>query len=237
MLQLDLVCSGYGKAEVISDVSFEVKKEDIVSIIGANGAGKSTLLKTISGVVQCTSGNIIFEEKRITQAPPHQRVEQGIIHVPEGRQVIAELSVHDNLILGCYVNYAKLGRTGRKSLMDYVCSVFGVLGKRMNQLSGTLSGGEQQMLAIARALMSEPRLLLLDEPSLGLAPIIVNDVLQVVSNLNKAGLTVLMVEQNAQIALEMADWAYVLEVGRISLQGKGLDLLEDENVKKSYLGI
>ena len=237
MLQLDLVRSGYGKAEVISDVSFEVKKEDIVSIIGANGAGKSTLLKTISGVVQCTSGDISFEEKRITQAPPHQRVEQGIIHVPEGRQVIAELSVHDNLILGCYVNYAKLGRAGRKRLMDYVCSLFGVLGKRMTQLSGTLSGGEQQMLAIARALMSEPRLLLLDEPSLGLAPIIVNDVLQVVSELNKAGLTVLMVEQNAQIALEMADWAYVLEVGRISLQGKGLDLLEDENVKKSYLGI
>jgi branched-chain amino acid transport system ATP-binding protein len=237
LLRLELVHSGYGKAEVISDVSFEVKKKSIVSVIGANGAGKSTLLKTISGVVECTSGDIMFEGNEIKQIPPHRRVERGIIHVPEGRQVIAELSVQDNLTLGCYLNYAKLGRAGRKRLMDDVCGLFPVLGNRMNQLAGTLSGGEQQMLAIGRALMSEPKLLLLDEPSLGLAPIVVNEVLKVVSELNRAGLTVLMVEQNAQIALEMADWGYVLEVGRVSLQGKGMDLLENENIRKSYLGI
>jgi branched-chain amino acid transport system ATP-binding protein len=237
LLELELVRSGYGKVQVIRDVSFEVKQGNIVSIIGANGAGKTTLLKTISGVVTKRGGDITFEGKRINDLPPHRRVEQGIILVPEGRQVIAELSVYDNLTLGCYRNYVKLGRAGRKKLMDYVCGLFPVLGRRMTQLAGTLSGGEQQMLAISRALMSEPKLFLMDEPSLGLAPIVVSEVLKVVTDLNKEGLTVLMVEQNAQIALEMADWAYVLEVGRISLEGKGVDLLENENIKKSYLGI
>jgi branched-chain amino acid transport system ATP-binding protein len=237
LLQLEHVHSGYGKAEVISDVSFGVKKENIVCIIGANGAGKSTLLKTISGVVPCKSGQVILEGNEINHVPPHRRVELGMIHVPEGRQVIGELSVHDNLLLGCYRNFSKLGRAGRKKLMDYVCQLFAVLGVRMNQLAGTLSGGEQQMLAIGRALMSEPRLLLLDEPSLGLAPIIVSEVLDVVSDLNKKGLTVLMVEQNAQIALELANWAYVLEVGRVVMKGTGKNLLEDSNIKKSYLGI
>jgi branched-chain amino acid transport system ATP-binding protein len=237
LLELELIRSGYGKVEIIRDVSVGVKEGSIVSIIGANGAGKTTLLKTISGVVSNTGGDIIFEGEQINDIPPHRRVELGIILVPEGRQVIAELSVHDNLILGCYRNYAKLGRAGRKKLMDYVCELFPVLGHRMTQLAGTLSGGEQQMLAISRALMSEPKLFLMDEPSLGLAPIVVSEVLKVVTDLNKQGLTVLMVEQNAQIALEMADWAYVLEVGRISLEGKGTDLLEDENIKKSYLGI
>ncbi len=222
---------------MIKDVSLEVKKGQIVSVIGANGAGKSTLLKTISSVARCMEGQIFFEERNITKFAPHKVVELGIIQVPEGRQIISELSVRENLVLGCFVNHVRLGKAGRQRLLDYVCDLFPILVARMEQIAGTLSGGEQQMLAVGRALMGEPKLLLTDEPSLGLAPKVVDFVSDVLLELNKRGMTILLVEQNAMIALEMAQWAFVLEGGRIVLQGSGKELLEDENVKKSYLGI
>jgi branched-chain amino acid transport system ATP-binding protein len=238
MLGLENIYSGYGQVNIIDDVSLEVKEREIVSIIGANGAGKSTLLKTISGLVRQTSGKIFLAGSDISHLPPHKRIDRGISQVPEGRQVIAELTVRENLILGCYLKYDKLGGSGRQRLINNVHALFPILAKRMNQMAGTLSGGEQQMLSISRALMGEPNLLLLDEPSQGLAPLIVHGVLKVLVELNKnEGLTILMVEQNAVIALEVSNRAYVLEVGRISLQGKGTDLIQDDNVRKSYLGI
>jgi branched-chain amino acid transport system ATP-binding protein len=195
------------------------------------------LLKTLSRVLPCKQGRIAFNEIEITRLPPHRVVEHGIIQVPEGRQVVAELTVRENLLLGCYLKYSALKKVGRKRLMDNVCRLFPILEDRMNQISGTLSGGEQQMLAVGRALMAEPKLLLTDEPSLGLAPLVVDTVCRVLQELNKGGLTLLMVEQNALIALEMAQRAYVLEGGKIVLEGKGRDLLRDDKVRESYLGI
>ena len=237
MLQLEHVHSGYGQVNVLTDVSLEVNGGDIVSLIGANGAGKSTLLKTVSALIRCREGRILYDGKDISKLSPHKIVELGIIQVPEGRQVIGELTVRENLLLGSHIKFAQLGRTGRKRLIDEVCSIFPILRQRINQIAGTLSGGEQQMLAIGRALMGEPKLLLTDEPSLGLAPIIVDDVCKVLLKLNEDGLTLFMVEQNALIALEMAKVAYVLEGGKISLQGKGSDLLHDDKVRESYLGV
>jgi branched-chain amino acid transport system ATP-binding protein len=237
LLRLEHIHSGYDQVEIITDVSLEVLDGEIVSIIGANGAGKSTLLKTLSRVLPCKQGRIAFNEIEITRLPPHRVVEHGIIQVPEGRQVVAELTVRENLLLGCYLKYSALKKAGRKRLMDNVCRLFPILEDRMNQISGTLSGGEQQMLAVGRALMAEPKLLLTDEPSLGLAPLVVDTVCRVLQELNKGGLTLLMVEQNALIALEMAQRAYVLEGGKIVLEGKGRDLLRDDKVRESYLGI
>jgi len=237
LLQLEHVHSGYGQVNVLTDVSLEVNGGDIVSLIGANGAGKSTLLKTVSALIRCREGRILYDGKDISKLSPHKIVELGIIQVPEGRQVIGELTVRENLLLGSHIKFAQLGRTGRKRLIDEVCSIFPILRQRINQIAGTLSGGEQQMLAIGRALMGEPKLLLTDEPSLGLAPIIVDDVCKVLLKLNEDGLTLFMVEQNALIALEMAKVAYVLEGGKISLQGKGSDLLHDDKVRESYLGV
>ena len=237
MLRIEHVHSGYGQIDVLADVSLEVRAGEIVSIIGANGAGKSTLLKTISALLRCKEGKIFFGERDITELPPNRVVDLGIIQVPEGRQVIGELTVRENLLLGCYLKYATLGRTGRHRLMDEVCALFPILKNRMNQIAGTLSGGEQQMLAIGRALMGEPKLLLVDEPSLGLAPLVVNAVCEILVDLNKNGLPLLMIEQNALVALEMAHRAYVLESGRISMEGKGADLLHDDKVRESYLGV
>ena len=237
MLRLEQVRSGYHQIEIIAGVSIEVNHGEIVSLIGANGAGKSTLLKTISALLPCREGKILFDETDITKLSPHKIVALRIIQVPEGRQIIGELTVRENLILGCYLKHAKLGRGGRKRLMDGVCNLFPILGDRIDQIAGTLSGGEQQMLAIGRALMGEPKLLLTDEPSLGLAPLIVDMVCGVLRELNKNGLTLLMVEQNALIALEMAQRAYVLEGGKIVLHGTGRDLLGDDMVRKSYLGV
>jgi branched-chain amino acid transport system ATP-binding protein len=180
---------------------------------------------------------MVFDGTDITKFPPHKIVEQGIIQVPEGRQIISELTIRENLHLGCYSKYKSLGKAGRKRLIDYVCDLFPVIRERMGQVAGTLSGGEQQMLAIARALMAEPKILLCDEPSLGLAPKIVSSLCEVLLELNKRGLTILMVEQNALIALEMAERAYVLEGGRVTLEGKGSDLLHDDKVRKSFLGV
>jgi branched-chain amino acid transport system ATP-binding protein len=237
VLQLENVNSGYGAVRIINKVSLKLNKEEIVSIIGANGAGKSTLLMTISGLVPCDSGQISFDGENITNLPPHKIVDLGIIQVPEGRQIISELTVRENLTLGCYAKYHALGAKGRKRLFDYVCNLFPILDKRMEQIAGTLSGGQQQMLAIGRALMGEPRSLLLDEPSLGLAPIIVDEVCQVLQALNKNGLAILMVEQNTLIALEFAQRAYCLEGGRIALEGQCYDLLHNDDVRKIYLGL
>lgn len=237
MIRLERVHSGYGQVNVLTDVSLEVKDGEIVSIIGANGAGKSTLLKTISALLPCKGGKIFFDDKDITALPPHKIVDLGIIQVPEGRQVIGELTVRENLLLGCYLKHVKLGKTGRNRLIEEVCALFSILKERMNQIAGTLSGGEQQMLAIGRALMGEPKILLTDEPSLGLAPMVVDAVCNVLVKLNQSGLTLLMVEQNALIALEMAERAYVLEGGKIALEGKGRDLLHNDKVRESYLGV
>ena len=237
MIRLEGVHSGYGQVNVLTGVSLEVRDGEIVSIIGANGAGKSTLLKTISALLHCKEGKILLGDMDITALPPHKIVDLGVIQVPEGRQVIGELTVRENLILGCYLKHTKLGKAGRQRLIDEVCALFPILKERINQIAGTLSGGEQQMLAIGRALMGEPKLLLTDEPSLGLAPLVVDAVCQVLVKLNQGGLTLLMVEQNALIALEMASQAYVLEGGRITMEGKGKDLLHNDKVRESYLGV
>jgi branched-chain amino acid transport system ATP-binding protein len=237
VLEIKNVNSGYGPVQIIKQVSLMLNDGEIVSIIGANGAGKSTLLMTISGLVHCDSGQIFFDGQDITNMPAHNIVKLGLIQVPEGRQVIGELTVKENLILGCYLKYNALGSVGRKKLIDYVCDLFPILGNRLTQISGQLSGGEQQMLAIGRALMGEPKTLLLDEPSLGLAPIIVDEVCRVLKELNKTGISILMVEQNTLIALEFAQRSYCLEGGAIALEGKSCDLLHNDDVRKIYLGI
>jgi branched-chain amino acid transport system ATP-binding protein len=237
LIELKGVHSGYGRLKVIYDISLQVKEGTIISIIGANGAGKTTLLKTILGVLPCIKGEILFKDFNITDLKPYRRVDLGIIMVAEGHRVIRELSVQENLFLGCYRNYSKQGKQGRKRLMDYVYNLFPALRGRMHQISGTLSGGEQQMLAVGQALMAEPTLLLLDEPSLGLAPILIDMLLKVVRELNRKGLTVLMVEQNATLALEMSEWGFVLENGSITIRGSASDLLSNDNIKKSYLGM
>ncbi len=236
MLQLEKVCAGYGPIEVIHEISLSVAKGEIVSVIGVNGAGKSTLLRTISALVPCRKGRITFEGKDITHYPPHKVVEIGLIQVPEGRQVFAPLTTYENLLLGCYTKYRKLGGKGRERLLKFVFDLFPVLAHRRNQTAGTLSGGEQQMLAIGRALMAEPRLLLLDEPSLGLAPVVVETIDQVLRQLNREGLTILLVEQNALMALGTANRAYVVDVGRVALEGEAKKLLDDDKVREVYLG-
>lgn len=238
MLSLKNVQSGYGPVTIIWDVSLTVGKGEIVSMIGANGAGKTTLLKTISGLVGCTGGVISFEGEEIQKKAPYEIVDRGIIQVPEGRQIINEFTVKENLLMGCYRRHNELGQKGRDKLLSYVCELFPILEERMDQLAGTLSGGQQQMVAISRALMGQPKIMLTDEPSLGLAPMIVEQVCNVLVELNKnKGLTVLLVEQNAMVALEMANRAYVLEGGRTILEGSGMELLNNDKVREGYLGV
>jgi branched-chain amino acid transport system ATP-binding protein len=238
VLNLKNVQSGYGPVTIIWDVSLKVGKGEIVSMIGANGAGKTTLLKTISGVVGCTGGSIIFEGEEIQKKAPHEVVDRGIIQVPEGRQIINEFTVKENLLMGCYRRHKELGQKGREKLLAYACELFPILEERLDQLAGTLSGGQQQMVAISRALMGQPKIMLTDEPSLGLAPMIVQQVCDVLVELNKnKGLTVLLVEQNAMVALEMANRAYVLEGGRTILEGSGTELLNNDKVREGYLGV
>lgn len=238
MLNLKNVQSSYGPVTIIWDVSLKVGKGEIVSMIGANGAGKTTLLKTISGVVGCTGGTITFEGEEIQKKAPHEVVDRGIIQVPEGRQIINEFTVKENLLMGCYRRHKELGQKGREKLLAYACELFPILEERMDQLAGTLSGGQQQMVAISRALMGQPKIMLTDEPSLGLAPMIVQQVCDVLVELNKnKGLTVLLVEQNAMVALEMANRAYVLEGGRTILEGSGTELLNNDKVREGYLGV
>jgi branched-chain amino acid transport system ATP-binding protein len=248
MLRVEKVDSYYGRIKALSGVSISVGKGEIVAIIGANGAGKTTLLNTVSGVVNPRAGHVLFEGLDITGKNAVNIVRLGVSHVPQGRQVFGTLSVLDNLILGAYVHSTKnwrdslgytksfMKRESIKKTMDSVFELFPILLERQKQQAGSLSGGEQQMLAIGRALMSSPRLLLLDEPSLGLAPLVVRDILKLCLRLREEGLTILLVEQNATAALKIADRGYVLETGHIHTSGMASDLLEDEQVQRAYLG-
>jgi branched-chain amino acid transport system ATP-binding protein len=226
----------YGRIRVLDNVSLSVKPGEIVTLIGANGAGKSTMLNCISSIIPCREGEIIYQGQRINGRQPEEVVRLGICQVPEGRQIFQPLTVQENLELGAYLRYGRRERDFIERDLTMVFSLFPVLSERSNQVSGTLSGGEQQMLAIGRALMSRPKLLLLDEPSMGLAPKVVVDIFHTISRLRHEGLTILVVEQNARAALRIADRGYVLETGRIILQGSATELLEDHDVKRAYLG-
>ncbi len=222
----------YGAIHAIKGVSFEVHPNEIVTLIGANGAGKSTILNTVCGLLRSKTGSVTFENNDIHHMKAHKIVSNGLALVPEGRRVFLNLSVEDNLKMGAYTQ-------PNSDIPDSLAKVFNHfprLEERRKQSAGTLSGGEQQMLAMGRALMSKPKLLMLDEPSMGLSPILVEEVFEIIKELNKAGTTILLVEQNAQMALSIADRAYVLETGRVSMEGKASDLLKDERVKKAYLG-
>ena len=223
----------YGVIQAIKGVSFHVEKGEVIALIGANGAGKTTILHTVTGLLSPKKGSVIFQGKDITKTPAHKIVSMGMAHVPEGRRVFAELSVYENLKMGAYT------RTDKAEIEDSLKSVykrFPRLEERKNQMAGTLSGGEQQMLAMGRALMSKPGIILMDEPSMGLSPILVNEIFDIIRSVSESGTTVLLVEQNAKKALSIADRAYVLETGNITLEGKAKDLLEDDSIKKAYLG-
>jgi branched-chain amino acid transport system ATP-binding protein len=235
MLKLESINVSYGAIQAVREVSIEVPRGEVVTIIGANGAGKSTLLKSIVGLEPVGGGGrILFDGQDITSIPAHRRTGMGVALSPEGRGVFSDQSVRDNLLLGAYSRRDDTARTEQK--IEQFFGLFPRLKERQEQFAGTLSGGEQQMLAIARALMSEPKLLLLDEPSLGLAPLIIRDIFSTIRTLRETGLTILLVEQMANQALGVADRAYVLETGRITLQGRGSDLLNDPKVRAAYLG-
>lgn len=231
LLKVNVIHVYYGKIHAVKGVSFEVGQGEIVSLIGANGAGKSTALKTISGLLHPKQGSIEFMGKDITKLEPNKIVRLGLAQVPEGRRVFAHMSVMENIEMGAYI----LGRVPEEAVED-VFSRFPRLKERSRQEAGTLSGGEQQMLAMARALMSKPKLIMMDEPSMGLSPILVEQIFSIIAELRQSGATILLVEQNANKALKITDRAYVLETGRITLSGSGRELLESEDVKKAYLG-
>ncbi|GCE61405.1 ABC transporter ATP-binding protein [Microcystis aeruginosa] len=233
MLEINDLSVNYGGIKALQQVSLRVETGEIVTLIGANGAGKTTTLKTISRLLTAKTGRIIYQGQDITHLPPHEIVKRGIAHSPEGRRILARQTVLTNLQLGAYT---RSDRLGVKSDIEEQWQLFPRLSERREQLAGTLSGGEQQMLAIARALMSRPKLLLLDEPSLGLAPQIVREIFSIIRKLNESGVTILLVEQNANLALETANRGYVLEAGRLTIAGKAGDLLRDERVKQAYLG-
>ncbi len=234
MLEVESINVFYGDAQALWNVSFTVNRGEIVTLVGSNGAGKSTALKAISGLVPPVSGEIRFEKARIDRVPAYRIVEMGIAHIPEGRRLWSGLSVRENLELGAYT---KAARSVREKTMEWVLKLFPRLEERMNQLAGTLSGGEQQMLAIGRGLLSKPKLLIFDEPSLGLAPLLVDEVMETIQKINREGVTILLIEQNANHALTISTRCYVLELGRIALSGTGEALLADERVKTAYLGL
>ena len=236
MLKLRNLQTFYGRIRVLDNVSLSLKPGEIVTLIGANGAGKSTMLNCISSLIPSREGEILFQGQRINGQPPEAIVRLGICQIPEGRQIFQPLTVLENLELGAYLRFGRRQRSSIKQDLNMVFSLFPLLSERSNQISGTLSGGEQQMLAIGRALMSRPKLLLLDEPSMGLAPRVVVDIFHTISRLRHEGLTILVVEQNARAALKIADRGYVLETGRVILQGSAAELLEDHDVKRAYLG-
>ena len=232
VLTVDNINVYYGAIHALKGISLDVNRGEIITLIGANGAGKSTTLHTISGLLRSKTGNIEFLESSISHVPAHKIVSMGISHVPEGRRIFQGMTVEENLQMGAFVT--KKDRIVHN--LEYVYEQFPRLKERTTQIAGTLSGGEQQMLAMGRALMSDPELLMLDEPSMGLAPILVDQIFEIIQNLNKAGTTILLVEQNAQMALSVADRAYVIETGRITLSGTGEELAQSEEVKKAYLG-
>lgn len=223
----------YGVIQAIKGVSFHVDQGEVIALIGANGAGKTTILHTVTGLLAPKKGSVYFEGKEITKMPAHKIVSLGMAHVPEGRRVFAELSVYENLKMGAYT---RKDRSEIEATLEKVYERFPRLKERRNQMAGTLSGGEQQMLAMGRALMSRPKIILMDEPSMGLSPIMVNEIFDIIRSVSESGTTVLLVEQNAKKALSIADRAYVLETGKIVLEGKAKDLLEDDSIKKAYLG-
>ena len=231
MLKVNDINVYYGKIHALKGISLDVKQGEIVALIGANGAGKSTTLKTISGMLRTKTGSISFLDEDITHAEAHKLVSKGLAHVPEGRRCFLQMTVLENLEMGAYTDPANV-----KAGIENVFSRFPRLKHRKNQIAGTLSGGEQQMLAMGRALMSRPKLMMLDEPSMGLAPILVEQIFSIIKELNAAGTTVLLVEQNAGMALEIADRAYVLESGRLVLSGTGKELASSDEIKKAYLG-
>ena len=231
MLKVEDLSVSYGHVEALKNVSVEVNKGQICSIIGANGAGKSTLLKTISGLVKPLSGSIFFEGKPLPRQA-HRIVAEGIVHVPEGRKTFSGLTIEDNLLVGATLtDHSRISEN-----LERQYTLFPILRERRNQFAGTLSGGEQQMLAVARGLMSDPKIILLDEPSMGLAPLIVNQIYRLIGQIRDSGITVLLIEQNAKKALSICDHAYVLENGRIKLSGTGEELLASDEVRKAYLG-
>lgn len=223
----------YGVIQAIKGVSFQVNEGEVIALIGANGAGKTTILQTITGMIPAQKGSILFEGKEITKIAGHKIVPMGMAHVPEGRRVFSQLSVLDNLKLGAYTRKDK---AEIQETLKMVYKRFPRLEERRNQIAGTLSGGEQQMLAMGRALMSKPRIVLMDEPSMGLSPILVSEIFDIIKEISASGTTVLLVEQNAKKALSIASRAYVLETGNIVLEGKAEELLNDESIKKAYLG-
>ncbi|WP_303218624.1 ABC transporter ATP-binding protein [Enterococcus asini] len=232
MLKVNNLAVSYGMIQAVHGVSFDVKPGEIVTLIGANGAGKTTILRTISGLIRPKSGQILFENQDVTKTPPQKIVAAGLSQVPEGRHVFSGLSVMENLEMGAYLRKDE----GLKADYEQVFEKFPVLKERRNQDAATLSGGEQQMLAMGRALMSKPKLLLLDEPSMGLAPIFIKEIFSIIQEINAQGTTVLLIEQNAKMALSVAHRGYVLETGKIVLSGTGAELLDSEEVKKAYLG-
>jgi branched-chain amino acid transport system ATP-binding protein len=233
LLEVEDLHVAYGAIEAVKGISFSVDAGTIVTLIGGNGAGKTTTLRTVSGLLRPTGGDIRYEGRSIKGMPGHDILRLGVAHAPEGRRIFGRMTIEENLELGAFA------RTGRPEIvkdMDRVYDLFPVLGERRNQSSGVLSGGEQQMLAIGRAMMSRPKLLMLDEPSMGLSPIMMQRIFTVIGELQEAGTTILLVEQNAQAALSLADHGYVIETGRIAFDGRGQDLLHDDRVRKAYLG-
>lgn len=233
LLKVENLETYYGKIAALNGINFEVKQGQIVTLLGSNGAGKSTTLKTISGIINSSAGKVFFCGEDVTNKPAHEIVKRGLVHLPEGRRIFKDLTVIENLELGAYILKDK---NKRKQLLDKVFDRFPILAQRSKQNGGTLSGGEQQMLAIGRGLMLEPKLLLMDEPSMGIAPLIIRDITNIVESLHDDGVTILLVEQNAKMALGLADYGYVLETGNIVLEGKSSDLRSNEKVVKAYLG-
>jgi len=233
MLKIEDLNVYYGVIQALKGVSFEVEEGEVIALIGANGAGKTTILHTITGLIGAKSGHILFEGKELTKTPAHKIVTMGMAHVPEGRRIFQELTVYENLKMGAYTRKDK-GEI--ESTLEKVYNRFPRLKERRNQIAGTLSGGEQQMLAMGRALMSQPRIILMDEPSMGLSPLFVSEIFDIIREISESGTTVLLVEQNAKKALSIATRAYVLETGKIVLEGKANELLNDDSVKKAYLG-
>ncbi|MDH3220614.1 MAG: ABC transporter ATP-binding protein [Gammaproteobacteria bacterium] len=234
LLELKNTAVNYGKVEAARDISIKVPEGDVITLIGANGAGKSTTLRMISGLVRPTAGEVLFEGNSIAELPPEEITGIGIAHVPEGRRVFPQMSVKENLEMGAYL------RNDSKELannFEIVFSHFPRLKERINQAAGTMSGGEQQMVAMGRALMSSPRLILMDEPSLGLSPIMCQEIARIIKEIHAHGRTIILVEQNARLALALADYGYVLETGNIALEGRADQLKEDDNVRQTYLGI
>ena len=232
LLKVDGINVYYGNIHAVKDISFTVNAGEIVTLIGANGAGKSTTLKTISGLLKPRTGDVLYKGKSIKGVRAHKIVEAGLAHVPEGRHVFLHMTVEENLDMGGYTQPASTIGPNKEKVFE----LFPRLKERHWQLAGTLSGGEQQMLAVARALMSRPKLMMMDEPSLGLAPLIVRDIFQIIREINKQGVTILLIEQNAQMALSVADRAYVWETGRVVMDGTGAELLTNERVRSAYLG-